>query len=192
MALNSPWKFRCLSTICEAPSGLNCPTLSGRGRFSAQVLNADDLPPGQKQQAWCVYTTPQHAKPSICSSHCLSTRPAEYGSRLVGQRFTDPSGGWLRAHTDACFPCARRSFAILYASGGLVPGSWAQVKGTGLSPVSRIWTSTDFHGLGNKLPTSLNGVTVTVNNPPPRCTLSIRGRSVFRCQPVSPERLRCS
>ena len=28
-----------------------------------------------------------------------------------------------------------------YASGGLVPGSWAQVKGTGLSPVSRIWGS---------------------------------------------------
>jgi uncharacterized protein (TIGR03437 family) len=53
-----------------------------------------------------------------------------------------------------------------YASGGLVPGSWAQVKGAGLSPVSRTWGAADFQGLGNKLPTSLNGVSVTVNNTP--------------------------
>ena len=53
-----------------------------------------------------------------------------------------------------------------YVSGGLVPGSWAQVKGSGLSPVSRIWGSADFQGLGNKLPASLNGVGVTVNSTP--------------------------
>ncbi len=53
-----------------------------------------------------------------------------------------------------------------YVSGGLVPGSWAQVKGKGLSPVSRTWTSDDFQGLGNNLPISLNGVGVTVNNQP--------------------------
>lgn len=53
-----------------------------------------------------------------------------------------------------------------YAGGGLVPGSWAQVKGTGLSPVSRTWGSADFQGLGNSLPTSLNGVSVQVNGLP--------------------------
>ncbi len=53
-----------------------------------------------------------------------------------------------------------------YLSGGLVPGSWAQVKGTGLSPVSRTWGSADFLGLGNKLPTSLSGVSVAVNGLP--------------------------
>jgi uncharacterized protein (TIGR03437 family) len=53
-----------------------------------------------------------------------------------------------------------------YVSGGLVPGSWAQVKGTGLSPVTRTWYDGDFQGLGNKLPTSLNGVSVTVNSSP--------------------------
>jgi len=53
-----------------------------------------------------------------------------------------------------------------YLSGGLVPGSWAQVKGSGLSPVSRTWTAADFQGLGNKLPTTLNGVGVTVNDSP--------------------------
>ncbi len=53
-----------------------------------------------------------------------------------------------------------------YDSGGLVPGSWAQLKGTGLSPVTRTWGAADFQGLGNKLPTSLNGVSVTVNNTP--------------------------
>jgi uncharacterized protein (TIGR03437 family) len=50
-----------------------------------------------------------------------------------------------------------------YVSGGLVPGSWAQVKGTNLSDVTRIWEDSDFAGLGNKLPTGLSGVQVLVN-----------------------------
>ncbi|HTA67337.1 MAG TPA: IPT/TIG domain-containing protein [Bryobacteraceae bacterium] len=53
-----------------------------------------------------------------------------------------------------------------YAPGGLVPGSWAQVKGTGLSNVTRSWTGYDFLGLKNNLPTNLSGVQVTVNNVP--------------------------
>jgi uncharacterized protein (TIGR03437 family) len=50
-----------------------------------------------------------------------------------------------------------------YLAGGLVPGSWAQVKGTNLSDVTRIWGDADFAGLGNKLPTVLSGVQVLVN-----------------------------
>ena len=53
-----------------------------------------------------------------------------------------------------------------YLSGGLVPGSWAQVKGLGLSATTRIWGNSDFTGLGNKLPTNLSGVQVNVNNLP--------------------------
>lgn len=51
-----------------------------------------------------------------------------------------------------------------YVAGGLVPGSWAQVKGTGLSNVTRIWAASDFAGLGGALPTNLSGVRVMVNN----------------------------
>jgi len=51
-----------------------------------------------------------------------------------------------------------------YVAGGLVPGSWAQVKGTGLSNVTRLWTGYDFLNLGSNLPTSLSGVQVMVNN----------------------------
>ncbi len=51
-----------------------------------------------------------------------------------------------------------------YVSGGLVPGSWAQVKGTALSNTTRIWAGSDFAGLGNNLPTNLSGVQVKVNN----------------------------
>ena len=51
-----------------------------------------------------------------------------------------------------------------YVSGGLVPGSWAQVKGTALSSTARIWAGSDFAGLGNNLPTNLSGVQVKVNN----------------------------
>jgi uncharacterized protein (TIGR03437 family) len=51
-----------------------------------------------------------------------------------------------------------------YSAGGLVPGSWAQVKGTSLSTTTRIWAASDFTGLGNNLPTNLSGVQVNVNN----------------------------
>jgi len=53
-----------------------------------------------------------------------------------------------------------------YVAGGLVPGSWAQVKGAGLANVSRIWTGFDFLNLGASLPKSLSGVQVMVNNIP--------------------------
>ncbi len=53
-----------------------------------------------------------------------------------------------------------------YAPGGLVPGSWAQVKGTNLSSTSRIWKASDFVGLGNNLPVKLDGVQVLVNSIP--------------------------
>ncbi len=53
-----------------------------------------------------------------------------------------------------------------YLAGGLVPGSWAQVQGTGLSNVTRIWTGFDFLNLGSSLPTGLSGVQVMVNNTP--------------------------
>ena len=49
---------------------------------------------------------------------------------------------------------------------GMVPGSWAQVKGSNLSDVTRIWQDADFNGLGSNLPTNLSGVQVKVNNLP--------------------------
>ena len=53
-----------------------------------------------------------------------------------------------------------------YLAGGLVPGSWAQVKGANLSTSTRTWSGADFIGLGNRLPTNLGGVQVLVNNLP--------------------------
>jgi len=53
-----------------------------------------------------------------------------------------------------------------YVTGGLVPGSFAQVKGTNLADVTRIWQDADFVGLGNKLPNDLSGVQVLVNGTP--------------------------
>ena len=53
-----------------------------------------------------------------------------------------------------------------YAAGGLVQGSWAQVKGVGLSNVTRTWNAGDFTGPGNVLPTQLSGVQVKVNGLP--------------------------
>ena len=50
-----------------------------------------------------------------------------------------------------------------YISGGLVPGSWAQARGFNFGGTTRIWGTADFVGLGNNLPTDLNGVGVKVN-----------------------------
>ncbi len=48
---------------------------------------------------------------------------------------------------------------------GLVPGSWAQVKGANLAGVTRIWGDADFPDYPT-LPTILSGVEVRVNNLP--------------------------
>jgi uncharacterized protein (TIGR03437 family) len=49
-----------------------------------------------------------------------------------------------------------------YLPGGLVPGSWAQVKGVNLAGTTRIWQDSDFTQLP-ALPKSLSGVEVKVN-----------------------------
>ena len=53
-----------------------------------------------------------------------------------------------------------------YIAGGLVPGSWAQIQGRNLAPISRIWARSDFAPLNNTLPTNLSGVELTVNGVP--------------------------
>jgi len=53
-----------------------------------------------------------------------------------------------------------------YSPGGLVPGSWAQLKGANLATTSRVWSASDFSGLGNGLPTNVGGTSVTVNGKP--------------------------
>ena len=47
---------------------------------------------------------------------------------------------------------------------GIEAGSWAIVKGVNLANTTRIWTSADF--TGNNLPTSLSGVSVTIDGNP--------------------------
>jgi uncharacterized protein (TIGR03437 family) len=56
--------------------------------------------------------------------------------------------------------------ATYVQSGGLVPGSWAQVQGFNLATVARKWDAADFNGLGNNLPTNLSGTQLMVNGIP--------------------------
>jgi uncharacterized protein (TIGR03437 family) len=53
-----------------------------------------------------------------------------------------------------------------YNQGGLVSGSWAQVQGFNLSSTTRKWQASDFTGLGDNLPTNLDGSQVKVNGVP--------------------------
>jgi uncharacterized protein (TIGR03437 family) len=45
----------------------------------------------------------------------------------------------------------------------LAAGSWVEIKGTGLSATTREWSGSDFTGGGLNAPTSLDGVSVTVD-----------------------------
>jgi uncharacterized protein (TIGR03437 family) len=45
---------------------------------------------------------------------------------------------------------------------GLAPGAWVAIYGENLSPNKRTWTGSDF--IGNALPMSLDGVSVTIDN----------------------------
>ena len=47
---------------------------------------------------------------------------------------------------------------------GLASGTWLEIKGTDLSTTTRSWAGGDFNG--TKAPTSLDGVSVTVNGLP--------------------------
>ncbi len=47
---------------------------------------------------------------------------------------------------------------------GVAPGTWMTIQGSNLSATTRIWTALDF--VGGKLPTQLDGVSVTVNGKP--------------------------
>ena len=55
--------------------------------------------------------------------------------------------------------------AASYAS-AIESGSWVSIIGTNLAPDTRIWLDSDFVGLGNNLPVSLDGVSVTINGKP--------------------------
>jgi uncharacterized protein (TIGR03437 family) len=46
---------------------------------------------------------------------------------------------------------------------GIEGGSWVSIIGTSLAPDTRIWQASDFVGLGNGLPMSLDGVSVTID-----------------------------
>ncbi len=62
---------------------------------------------------------------------------------------------------------------------GIVPGSWAIVKGTNLSPTTRSWQGSDF-AAGTVLPTSLDGVEVRVNNTPAAVSFISPGQINFQ------------
>lgn len=47
---------------------------------------------------------------------------------------------------------------------GYAAGTWVTVRGFNLAPTTRTWDQTDF--IGNKLPTQLDGVSVTINGQP--------------------------
>jgi uncharacterized protein (TIGR03437 family) len=76
--------------------------------------------------------------------------------------------GYGKAFVVKMAPPARPAIAsVLNAASFLPPieaGSWVTILGTGLADTTRLWQSSDF--LGSDLPTSLSGVSVTIDGKP--------------------------
>jgi len=97
------------------------------------------------------------------------------GSDLLGLSFTDPTHGWIvgdfgtilsyagdrtPAGKPAVFAAANAASYATQTS----PDAWISIYGANLSATTRSWKGSDF--IGNKLPTSLDGVSVLVNGNP--------------------------
>ena len=85
-------------------------------------------------------------------------------------RVSNPDGGQSGIFEFAVGPPAAMSVtkvenAASYAP-GIEGGSWVSIIGTGLASNTRIWLASDFVGLGNGLPLSLDGVSVTIDGKP--------------------------
>jgi len=52
------------------------------------------------------------------------------------------------------------------AAGGIAPNTYVTIKGSDLAATKRTWTTADFGTSGTALPTSLDGVSVTLNGAP--------------------------
>ena len=52
------------------------------------------------------------------------------------------------------------------ATGGIAPNTYVTIKGTDLAATKRTWATADFGTSGTALPTSLDGVSVTLNGSP--------------------------
>jgi len=82
----------------------------------------------------------------------FSAGPAEETHGIFGVLQSAP------AVTSASIGGAAEAFAAIG------PNTWLSVYGTNLAPTTRTWTTSDFNG--NNLPTSLSGVSVTLNGAP--------------------------
>jgi uncharacterized protein (TIGR03437 family) len=89
--------------------------------------------------------------------------------RLVGCSTTTPCQGFLAVPTVGMQPVIRpvRGVISLSAFGGfetIAPGTWIEIYGSNLAQTTRPWQASDF--TGGAAPTSLAGVSVTINGRP--------------------------
>jgi uncharacterized protein (TIGR03437 family) len=139
------------------------PQMISNSQFPVTGPCSADGMAGQKFDGWY----PSFMSPGAAAGHTKLTgtvffmNGCDVGSRVFTARtFTITTG------SPATPTLTSLANGATYATGGLVPGSWAQVKGSNIGNVTRIWNVYDFINLGNKLPANLSGVQVNVNNLP--------------------------
>ena len=160
---------------------------NGENSSSASIAVVAPDPASPPEGSWLIPTN-NCASVTLTSggnscSIVIAAYPVQLTGGVVGQTYSSrvhvESVRGDRADVDVTFAYSTPSVfppvltsgslanGATYIAGGLVPGSWAQVKGSSLVTTSHIgWRDSDYAGLGNGLPMNLNGTTVQVNGTP--------------------------
>ena len=112
---------------------------------------------------WLSITSPSNSAGSGMLSLSATVNPgAERVSALTiaGQPFT------LRQLGTATVPSIARVMDAASSGTVISSGSWVSIFGANLSRTTRTWASSDLVSLGRRLPTTLDGVSVTINGRP--------------------------
>ena len=172
----------------DVPPDLRVPNRPGRSRYRRVVLLHRDQPRSSELDG--AADDPEHAKPGhglpgpvMEDSYdgyypsTVSPGAAAGHTKLTGYFFFLSGCGvpgnrqfmsrtftiTTQPQTAPTLTSGTLANGATYVAGGLVPGSWALVKGSNIANVTRIWQAFDFNGLGSNLPTVLSGTEVKVN-----------------------------
>ena len=158
--LNSPWG------LAIAPAGF--------GKFASDLLVGnfgDGLINAYDPASGALVGTLQDASGTNIAIHglwALTFGNGGSGGDKAMLYFTAGPGGQLHGllGSISANPNAASVVNAAQVGGGIAPNTYLSIYGTDLAATKRTWTTADFGANGTTLPTSLDGVSVTLNGEP--------------------------
>jgi len=135
-------------------------------RTAAPLEFIEHTQSGSRSNTWSLEWTPPATDVGNIRFY-IAGNSANGNGQNTGDRIFSANYTLTPATTQPPRPAIRAQQPVLQAfSGafGLSAGTWLEIYGTNLSPTTREWAGNDFQG--NRAPTSLDGVSVNINNKP--------------------------